>query len=227
VKYLLPLILLLAGCTVGETAVLEEVVESVEEVPEVIVVDRRVPRLALVHQRQLTKIAQQEMGLGAPVALFAAQIHQESAWREDVATGIKKSTAGAEGLAQFMPATAKWISELYPALGAAEPYNPAWSFRAMVKYDNWLYQRVKGHTTCDKWWFALRSYNGGLGHLQNESKNAADALDRHSVEQACGTARRSVKHCPENTEYPKRIIERWEPIYLSSGWRGSATCQAR
>jgi soluble lytic murein transglycosylase-like protein len=215
-------VMLIPACFFEVESAVEEVV--IEEAVVEPVVDSRVPRLARAHQRRLTIIAQREMGLGAPVALFAAQIHQESAWRDDVAEGIRKSSVGAEGLAQFMPATAKWISELYPALGKAEPYNPEWAFNAMIKYDNWLLARSKGHTSCDKWWWALRSYNGGLGHIQRESQNAADPLDRHSVAAACGTARRSSTHCPENTQYPERIINRWEPIYLNSGWRGQRTC---
>jgi len=56
-------------------------------------------------------------GLEAPVALFAAQVHQESGWREDA-----RSPVGALGLAQFMPGTAAWIAQLYPAdLGDAAP----------------------------------------------------------------------------------------------------------
>lgn len=222
-KWLILLLPFLVAC--NEIEVVAEVVEeTVEQVVEEVVVDTRIPRLARVHQRQLTIIAQREMGLGAPVSLFAAQIHQESAWRDDVATGLLKSTAGAEGLAQFMPRTATWISELYPELGEADPYSPTWAFTAMIKYNQWLLARSKGHTSCDKWWWALRSYNGGLRHIQNEAKNATDSLDRHSVAEACGTARRSPVHCPENTQYPQKIIHRWEPIYLNSGWRGSATC---
>lgn len=182
------------------------------------------PRLARQHQRDLTLFAQREFGLGAPVALLAGQVHQESAWREDVATGLVRSSAGAEGLTQFMPATAKWISERYSDLGPAEPFNPLWSLRAMVRYDRHLYDRSMGHTPCDQWHWTLRSYNGGEGHLKTEGANAQDINDRQALADACGTARRSVRHCPENLGYPKRITERWEPLYLSAGWRGSATC---
>jgi hypothetical protein len=190
--------------------------EGAERVP--------LPRLARQHQRELTILAQREFGLGAPVALLAGQVHQESGWRDDVATGLVRSSAGAEGLTQFMPATAKWIVERYPDLGTAEPFNPLWSLRAMVRYDKHLYDRARGHTECDKWWWTLRSYNGGEGHLVNEGKNAEDSYDRHSLAEACGTARRAKLHCRENLGYPRNITERWEPLYLSAGWRGSRTC---
>ena len=190
--------------------------EGAERVP--------VPRLARQYQRELTILAQREFGLGAPVALLAGQVHQESAWRDDVATGLVRSSAGAQGLTQFMPGTAKWIVERYPDLGTAEPFNPLWALRAMVRYDRHLYDRAKGNTECDKWWWTLRSYNGGEGHMRLESANAADPLDRASVDAECGTARRAKLHCKENLGYPQKITERWEPLYLSAGWRGSKTC---
>jgi hypothetical protein len=181
----------------------------------------QIPSAANQYKRELTRVVQQEFGLQGNVAAHAAQIHQESAWKTEA-----KSWVGAEGLAQFMPSTAKWIVEVYPDLGAVAPYSPTWAFRAMARYNKWLNNRVKGHTDCDKWWFTLRSYNGGLGHINAESKNATDANDRHAVDAACGTARRSVKHCPENLGYPDRIINLLEPRYLRAEWAGQPTCPA-
>jgi hypothetical protein len=178
-----------------------------------------IPRIATGYKRDLTRVVQQEWGFEGSVALHAAQIHQESAWREDA-----KSWAGAEGLAQFMPSTAKWIGELYPDLGDVAPYTPDWSFRAQARYNKWIHARVVGHTDCDRWWHTLRSYNGGLGHLQQESRNATDAKDRHATDATCGSARRSVRHCPENLGYPQRILIEIEPRYLAHGWQGRPTC---
>lgn len=79
-----------------------------------------VPGNAERYQRELTRIVQQERGLDGSVAVYAAQIHQESGWRPGV-----DSPVGAQGMAQFMPATATWISEIYPDLGQAAPYSPA------------------------------------------------------------------------------------------------------
>ena len=184
----------------------------------------QIPSAANQYKREITRVVQQEFGLQGNVALHAAQIHQESAWRAEVGDGTVKSWAGAEGYAQFMPSTAKWIVEVYPDLGPVAPFSSSWAFRAMARYNKWLYNRVVGHTECDKWWFTLRSYNGGLGHIRAESKNADDALDRHSVDAACGTARRSSTHCPENLGYPDRIINLIEPRYLRAGWQGAPTC---
>lgn len=178
-----------------------------------------VPLDAKKYQRELTRIVQQEWGLNGSAARAAAQIHQESGWRTDV-----DSYVGAAGLAQFMPGTAKWIVEVYPDLGEAAPYSPTWAMRAMARYDAWLFARTKGNTHCDRWFFTLRAYNGGEGHLRAESRHAADPLDRVSVESTCGKARRSSKHCPENTGYPKRILLKIEAQYLANGWRGKQTC---
>jgi len=178
------------------------------------------PRTALHYQRDLTREARAVWGLSAPVPVFAGQIHQESAWREDA-----RSPVGAQGLAQFMPATAKWMSEIYPSsLGAAQPYNPGWAIRAMVRYDDWLMRRVVGHTACDRWWAVLRSYNGGLGHWQAESRNALDRLDRRSVDRWCGSTRRAAVHCRENLDYPDRIMLRHQPRYAA--WGPTVACDA-
>jgi soluble lytic murein transglycosylase-like protein len=182
-------------------------------------VQHGIPATAKQYQRTLTRITQQEWGLGAGVARAAAQIHQESAWR-----GQAVSWAGAQGWAQFMPATAAWIAQIYPDLGPVAPYSPAWAFRAMARYDGWLWARHQGHTHCDRWWLTLRAYNGGERNLRREAANAADPLDRAAVDAACGSARRPAKHCPENTGYPRHILLELEPRYLAAGWRGVATC---
>lgn len=180
-----------------------------------------IPPAAQQHRALLTREAQRQFGLDAPVARLAAQVHQESRWRADA-----RSPVGAQGLAQFMPGTASWIVAAYPQqLGAGPaPYSPGWSLRALAVYDRHLYDRTRGHTECDRWWFTLRAYNGGQGHINAESRNAADPLDHASVDAACGSARRSSRHCPENVGYPRRILLRWEPMYLAAHWPGRAVC---
>lgn len=180
-----------------------------------------IPIQAQQYQRALTREAQRVWGLDAPVARFAAQVHQESGWRADAVSRY------AAGLAQFTPDTARWIAQVYPAEfdGIAAPYSAGWALRALVVYDRHLYVRTKGHTECDRWHFTLRSYNGGQGHVVAEARNAADPLSFTSVAAACGTARRSVKHCAENLGYPQRILHRWEPEYRAAGWYGEAVCE--
>jgi soluble lytic murein transglycosylase-like protein len=77
----------------------------------------QIPAQANTYRARLTREARAAWGLEAPGALFAAQVHQESGWREDA-----RSLVGALGLAQFMPGTAAWIARLYPTdLGDAAP----------------------------------------------------------------------------------------------------------
>ncbi|MBO2924935.1 transglycosylase SLT domain-containing protein, partial [Pseudomonas asiatica] len=135
-----------------------------------------VPTEAQQYRRDLTRIAQAEWGLDAPVATFAAQVHQESRWRFNA-----KSPVGAQGLGQVMPSTAVWLAELFPdTLGNVEPYNPTWSLMALVSYDRWLADRIKGRNACERHAMVLSSYNGGLGWLIRDRKlasaNGADPL---------------------------------------------------
>lgn len=174
---------------------------------------QEVPRAALQHRAELTRVAHAVWGLDAPVAMFAAQIHQESGWRADAVSRV-----GAQGMAQFMPATARWWCELQGvAAQDCIPTNPTWAMRAMVGYDLWLYERVRGHTEFDRSWAALRSYNGGFGHWQNEAAVVRPALDRQAVDSACGKARRHVSHCTENLGYPRRILLQLQPRYADWG----------
>lgn len=174
-----------------------------------------IPAAANAHKRTLIRAAQTEWGLGAPVAVFAAQVHQESAWRPEAVSHV-----GARGLAQFMPATSVWWCGLV-GLSQAEcqPHNPTWALRALVGYDRWLYDRTPKHySEFDRMWVALRAYNGGLGHWQREAASTGLARPtRLQVDAACGRARRAPVHCRENLGYPQRILITLQPRYASWG----------
>ena len=79
----------------------------------------QVPQAAQQHRALLVRTAHAAWGLDAPVAVFAAQVHQESAWRPDAVSRV-----GAQGLAQFMPATSRWIAGIDPVLAAQQPFSP-------------------------------------------------------------------------------------------------------
>lgn len=177
-----------------------------------------VPREAVRHQRDLVRTAHAVWGMDAPVASFAAQIHQESGWNPQAVSRV-----GAKGMAQFMPATARWWCDLnHLSATDCQPTNPVWAMRALVGYDRWLFDRVRGNSEFDRLWAALRAYNGGLGHWQKEASIARPATDRASIDAACGKARRHVSFCPENLGYPLRILIVLQPRYL--GWgRGVRT----
>ena len=128
-------------------------------------VQAQVPQAAQPYRALLVRTAHAAWGLDAPVAVLAAQVHQESAWNAQAVSRV-----GAQGLAQFMPATTRWIAGMDAALAAQQPFSPAWALRALVTYDRWLYDRTPArYAPKDRMWVALRGYNGGLGHWQAEA----------------------------------------------------------
>lgn len=174
------------------------------------------PQAALKYRSQLTREAQFVYGLNAPVPMFAAQIEQESGWRP----GITAWDNG-RGLAQFMDPTADTVVKLYPELGRPEPYNPAWAMRALVRYDEWIFARVKGVDECHKWAAALKSYNAGLGYVQQAQRTSAQPGIWFGVTEFVPT-RQSPKNFEHSRLYPRWILLKRQPSYV--GW-GRYTCE--
>lgn len=175
-----------------------------------------IPNAAPHYKALLVGNARAGMGFEAPIALLAAQIHQESRWNERAVSPV-----GAQGLAQFMPATARWLPEVAPETGDPMPFNPAWAIRALVAYDGWLLARIKNAASRhDLWAFTLCAYNGGLGWVNRdrakggrEGKNPA----RYWGEIEYVNAGRSAANFRENREYPRRIFQLQE-LYEAAGW---------
>lgn len=162
------------------------------------------PPASLPYQRGLTRAARAVWGLEAPVPAMAAQIEQESAW------SATAQSAYAQGLAQFTPSTAAWISGAYPSsLKANQPFNPAWALRALVQYDFWLAARAGAADECHGWAMLLSAYNGGLGWL-NRDKNLCAAETSCNERLWFGNVElytaRSAAAMRENRAYPRRIL---------------------
>lgn len=179
-----------------------------------------IPREAQAHRSVLVRAARLEWGLGAPVATFAAQVQQESEWKPDAVSPV-----GAQGLAQFMPSTARWLPTVIPDTGQPAPFNPAWALRAMVAYDLWLHQRMRAATPCDRMAMTLAAYNGGLGWVQRDTRLAATrgrnpAAWWGNVEAV--NAGRSANAFRENRGYPRRILLTLESVYEAAGWGGGS-----
>lgn len=177
----------------------------------------QVPAAAAPWRSELLRAAHAQWGLDAPVAALAAQVHQESGWNPEAVSRV-----GAQGMAQFMPATARWWCQLQGLQPAdCQPRNPTWALRSLVGYDKWLWDRLAAADTAPdgqagRLWATLRSYNGGLGHWQAEARLAASP-ERLAVDQACGRARRAAVFCPENLGYPQRILVTLQPRYSAWG----------
>ncbi len=182
-----------------------------------------IPVRADGYSKLLEREAVGRFGLNAPVALLAAQLHQESGWRTDAQSPY------AQGLAQFTPATAKWIPEVCADLGTPNVWDARWSIRAQACYMRHLHAQVADAATpCDRWAMALSAYNGGLGWLNRDRKLAsANGADRavwfSNVELH---SKRAAWAIAENRGYPRRILTTLEPTYLAAGWPGSRTCPA-
>ena len=187
--------------------------------------DRAAPALPLGAVRwrgELTRAAYTTWGLDAPVAIFAAQVEQESGWRAGAVSRV-----GARGMAQFMPSTATWWCRIN-RLSECAPHNPRWALRALVGYDRWIWEQigaVPGAEAMDpvsRMWGTLRAYNGGLGHWRAEAR-IAGSLDRLAVDAACGRARRHRSHCRENVGYPRVIFARQDRY---AAWGGVVDIRA-
>lgn len=180
------------------------------------------PSDAVKWRRELTRSAQLEWGLDAPVAMMGAQIHQESAWDKDA-----QSAVGAKGMAQFMPATATWLAGVRATVGPADPYNPVWALRAMAAYDKLLWDDSSAVNACNHAAKMLSAYNGGLRWIERDEVTATKAGLRSDtwfdhVETV--NSGRSSAAWSENRAYPRRILLVLEPRYVAAGWSTTGVC---
>lgn len=187
--------------------------------PAVLTQKSKIPAAESKYRSYLVREARRQAGMEAPVAMWAAQIHAESAWRPNA------KSAYASGLTQFTPDTEKWIIGLFPKLGNQGVQDPEWAMRAMITYDLYLKSKVKAKTECDDWAKTLSAYNGGLGWVYRDEKmSAARGKDPMlwwgNVEMYSPRAPQFTK---ENRDYPAKILLKYQPLYLSTGWYGSTT----
>jgi hypothetical protein len=84
--------------------------------------------------------------------IFVRQIDQESGFADDVITGQRKSSAGAVGIAQFMPATARSMG--------VDPLNPEDALDGAARYMRQGLDRYGGDYRK-----ALAAYNAGFGNV--------------------------------------------------------------
>lgn len=178
------------------------------------------PPAAEPYRRDLTREGRLQFGLEAPVATMAAQVEQESAWNPLAQSPF------AQGLAQFTPSTAAWISGAYPAtLSLNQPFNPAWALRALAQYDRILYDGFPMPLECDRWAMALAGYNGGPGWVQRDRRlcGAVGGCDPDKwFEHVELHTNRSPEAARENRGYPRRILLKLQANYLT--WGRAVSC---
>lgn len=183
----------------------------------------QVPATCVQYQLSMAKALANRAGPNAPLALFAAQMLQESSCNSQA-----KSSAGALGLTQFMPDTANWIATIDNSLQPAEPLNAEWAIRAQIAYMYWLAHRTSGLTECDTMSFALSSYNGGEGWLHRDQRatqaaGANPAIWFGAVELHADT-RRHPGMVAENRGYPQRIVFKLQPLFVAADWGRGIDC---
>ena len=92
--------------------------------------------------------------------LLGSQMYQESRFKPNA-----RSWAGAVGLLQLMPATARQV-------GVRNSRDPEQNVRGAVKYLRWLENRWKDNVTDpqERLKFVLASYNAGSGHVEDAQR---------------------------------------------------------
>ncbi len=104
---------------------------------------------------------------GVPVQVLAWLLWKESRYNPDIISGAKRSPAGAMGIAQFMPATAR------EELGSeAAALLPAVAIPGAARY------LKKLHRSVGTWGKALAAYNWGIGNVQRKGMANAPAETR-------------------------------------------------
>lgn len=104
-----------------------------------------------------------------PDSLLARVLYQESRFRPDIISGATRSSVGAQGIAQFMPATAADLG--------IDPLDPFQAIPAAAKYLRQLYNQT------GSWDRALAAYNWGVGNVQRKGLDAAPLETRNYVSQ--------------------------------------------
>lgn len=92
-----------------------------------------------------------ERTYGIPAGLLGRLLYQESRYRTDIITGTTRSSAGALGIAQFLPATAAEMG--------VDPLEPMQAIGGAGRYLRRLYDRF------GDWKTALAAYNFGQGNV--------------------------------------------------------------
>ena len=145
---------------VGQRLVVPGSVADPRERPHPGAVDTsRFPALLQASPKRLALVPVFERWAGAsgvPLDLLMAMTWLESGWQDDVV-----SSAGAIGVGQLMPDTARWMSETVLRV-PLDPYDADDNIRMSAAYLRWLLDRTDGDPAT-----ALAGYYQGLGAVRS------------------------------------------------------------
>lgn len=122
-----------------------------------------------VPEQYRAAIAQAETSNGIPPGLLARLLWQESRYRPEIINGTVRSPAGAVGIAQFMPATAREWGVIATDAGS--------SIAGAGRYLSWLYRKT------GSWALALAAYNWGIGNVLKKGVDGAPEETRNYFSQ--------------------------------------------
>ena len=109
-----------------------------------------------------------------------------------------RSSVGAKGIMQIMPATYKEIKEKNPHFTNVE--DPRWNIAAGIYYDRMLFRKwKKGLATEERLSFAMASYNAGYGNVRKAYRKA---------EKKHGTVREWPQAAPYAPKETRRYVKR-------------------
>jgi len=152
--------------------------------------------------------------------LIAAQMYQESRFDPKA-----KSFAGAQGLLQVMPRTAKFM-------GFSKIKKPEDGIHAGVKYLDWVRNRFEPTLPFnERMWFTLAAYNAGHGHVEDARRlarqkgwdgdrwfdNAEKAMLLLSKKKYAGKARYGYVRGIEPVSYVRNIRQRYRAYVEIAG----------
>lgn len=152
--------------------------------------------------------------------LIAAQMFQESGFNPKA-----RSPAGARGLMQLMPRTAR-------SLGVNKYEDPADNIQGGIKYMDWLRARFDAELPiAERLWFSLAAYNAGVGHVHDARRLARqlghdpdrwfdhteNAMLLLSKREYAKKARYGFVNGKEPVNYVREIKERFEAYVELSG----------
>ena len=153
--------------------------------------------------------------------MIVAQMFQESRFNPRA-----KSWAGASGLLQIMPRTAK-------ELGIKDITKPENGIKAGLKYLDWLRDRFEPELSVqDRMWFVLASFNAGAGHVKDARRlarqlglnpnrwfdNVEKAMLLLSKRKYARKAKHGFVRGKEPVNYVRQISDRYDAyVRLTSG----------
>jgi soluble lytic murein transglycosylase-like protein len=147
----------------GYSGVINDMIDSVTSTVSNTWADLNTPEI----YRGAIKTAEANNGL--PDGLLSRLLYQESRFRSDIINGATRSSAGALGIAQFMPATAQQMG--------INPLDPFQAIPAAARYLRGLYDQF------GTWQQALAAYNWGPGNVSRKGLTAAPQETQNYVAQ--------------------------------------------